>query len=488
MTNQGASTYHIVSHSPAIVWAFPVQIDSRLDAQPFQPELLIVEQLLTERPDCVRLGAKLQRQRGLTGGATPLGANYPREGIHFIRTENVTPNWIDLADVVFISPEDHVTLKRSALEADDVLLTITGALFGQSATVYPECLPANISQHSVRMMFIGSVNPRYVATYLNSKYGQAQIQKHKVGATRSAIDYEGVRALRLPLPSNAVQDYIGAKVRLAERCRLRAKAALGEAKKRLTDLLDLNAFSPSTERHSLIEPAQMSERLAAEFYLPVYLDLDRHLSLLPLQVVHLSALGCSVLRTITPDRTEGGAIPCILTSDIEPQEIRVQQPSLRIDRPTYDQHPGKLRASDVVYTSVGPPVGEAALVLPEYLPMVIGGDVSVLRVDGVLNPGYLCLYMNSVFGQMQNERYARGIRQRRVYPEDISDFRIPVPDRGDQDFIGERVILFQRLNSRAANLVHYAQSDVEALIEGWLDVDGIIAGRIKPPTWDEIGG
>jgi len=73
-----------------------------------------------------------------------------------------------------------------------------------------------------------------------------------------------------------------------------------------------------------------------------------------------------------------------------------------------------------------------------------------------------------------------------VYPEDIASFLVPVPDKADQDYIGKRVISYERLNDRASELAREAKADVEALIEGRLDVEGIVAGRVQPPTWEEI--
>lgn len=134
---------------------------------------------------------------------------------------------------------------------------------------------------------------------------------------------------------------------------------------------------------------------------------------------------------------------------------------------------------DVVYTSVGPPVGEAAVVLPRFLPMAVGGDVSILRPGEELHPGYLSLYLNSVFGQMQNDRYSRGIRQRRVYPEDVGSFLIPAIPAEQQAFIGKRVVRYESLEERAVDLVNEARENVEALIEGQLDVRAITAGRLK---------
>jgi hypothetical protein len=227
--------------------------------------------------------------------------------------------------------------------------------------------------------------------------------------------------------------------------------------------------------------------LTGEFYLQRYFELETHLDSLNVPVKPIRRLLRSdIIRSSTPERSDDAPIRCILTSDIDPYEIRWRSPSLRTSQAIHDRHSGQLSVYDVVYTSVGPPVGEAALVLPQYLPMAVGGDVSIMRHGHDLHPGFLALYLNSVFGQMQNDRYSRGIRQRRVYPEDIGSFLMPVFSSKDQAYIGERVVRHQVLNELAIDLVNEAKADVEMLIEGTLDVNAILGGRLKAPTADDI--
>ncbi len=499
MIGETPSTYHVVSHSPAIVWVLPVQIDSRLDAQPFLPELLGIDQLLAERSDSVAMGIRIQKQRGLTGGATPLGANYPREGVRFIRTENVTPNWIDLSNVVYISSEDHAALRRSALEAGDVLLTITGALFGQSATVYPECLPANISQHSVRMAFVAAVNPRYVATYLNSKYGQAQIQKHKVGATRSALDYESVRALRLPLPPNVVQDYIGAKVRLAERCRLRARELRTEAQRCLDAGvgIDVSAVEQAAEGKRfrilsmkpeavLINTRLVSSRLDSGAYSPVRLALLDALgdARCEFRAIDLVADDVTAERKRST-RAKSGATYFISILHLNNKGV-VDLEQAKAHDPV---SPGILcTKDDVLFSGINPRQNRVAVWLGAETSLC-SAEFAIYRAKSGFSPFYLSFVWRSQYCLNQLEALTRGTSssRRRLQEEDFAELLVPVLPSEDRASIAHNEENAVALDTKASQLVREAKADVEALIEGRLDVDGILTGRVKPPTWDEIG-
>jgi type I restriction enzyme S subunit len=475
--------HRIVSRSPAIVWVYPRVIAYRIDAHPFQPYLVEIDELLAQRPDCVTLGQKLRRRRGMSGGATPRGANYLSEGIRFIRTEDVTPNWIDLSQVAHISIEDHKKLERSALEEDDVLLTITGALFGQSATVYSGCLPANISQHSVRMHFADDVDPRYVSTYLNSKYGQAQIQKHKVGATRSAIDYTGVKGLKLPLPPRPVQEYIGTKVRLAERCRTQAKELQKHIEELLESMLHLDDFVLVDEQIAWAQPQDVVTRwLNSGFYLPRYLKLQQHLESAGLQIVSLSELATCVR---TKQRPRHGSIRYIQIGDIDITSGMITTWSWyeAEDAPNNAQ---RLISDWDVLVSTRRPTRRAVTVVPEEL---AGSYASVflarLRAKPGNSPYYIQQYLRSIVGVLFLEQRCTETTYPVISEGDLETVPIPIVESEVQKEIEASTRSYEKLLSMSANLVREAEADVKALIEGRLDVEGIVAGRVQLPTWED---
>lgn len=63
---------------------------------------------------------------------------------------------------------------------------------------------------------------------------------------------------------------------------------------------------------------------------------------------------------------------------------------------------------------------------------------------------------------------------------------LPNISKTDRKKIGEQLRNHDLLIDRANTLIKEAKSDVEKLIEGKLDTKGIISGRIKGPTWEDI--
>jgi len=151
----------------------------------------------------------------MSGGATPrVTEDYyiDEGGVPFLRVQNITETGINLDDVKFIKSEVHKTmLKRSQLKKDDLVFTITGRI--GSVAVVPENFEGNINQHSVRFHLRDKVNetkilPAYVAAFFNTKVGRDLSLRSTTGGTRPALDYEALKNLILPLPSETKQEKI----------------------------------------------------------------------------------------------------------------------------------------------------------------------------------------------------------------------------------------------------------------------------------------
>lgn len=169
----------------------------RIDSEYFQTKYLHNIRLIKSYPNgSIALGDVI---KSITGGATPLGANYLEKGIPFLRVQNIKPNYIDDSDLVYISKKDDAKLKRSKLKENDVLFSITGS-YGNAAVVNKEFVDCNINQHSVKLTLTGKTfSPYFLAVFLNSRVGRLQSDKYIVGITRPALDYESIKKFEIPL-------------------------------------------------------------------------------------------------------------------------------------------------------------------------------------------------------------------------------------------------------------------------------------------------
>ncbi len=149
--------------------------------------------------ECLCIGDICERLRS---GVTPRGGSdvYQKEGIMLIRSQNVYSYGFKLNDVVFISEEINSKMRGSQLMKFDVLLNITGASIGRS-TYVPENHPiSNVNQHvcSIRIKDTSLDKAVFLSSFLNSAYGQNQIQHNNAGSNREGINYNQIRAILIP--------------------------------------------------------------------------------------------------------------------------------------------------------------------------------------------------------------------------------------------------------------------------------------------------
>ena len=180
----------------------------------------------------------------ITGGATPLGANYEVSGIPFLRVQNIMQNYFNLNDVVYLNKQQDEEIKRSRLKYKDVLLTITGVSYGKSATVNKELINSNINQHSVKITLKeNSINPYFLSTFLNSKYGKLQSDKNIVGVTRPALDYDVIRKFIIPKIDISFQNKIEELHNLSYQKTTQSKTLYSEAEAVLLEEVGLSSLT-----------------------------------------------------------------------------------------------------------------------------------------------------------------------------------------------------------------------------------------------------
>jgi hypothetical protein len=123
-------------------------------------------------------------------------------------------------------------------------------------------LPGNINQDSVRFAVRDDWNPFYVAAFLNTEWGQAQVLRRAIIGTRIGLNYPDVASILIPSMDRSEQDGIGEHARLygdmLHECSVwveRAKAAVEELLDGTLDVPALVEESAETERWLAAHPS-----------------------------------------------------------------------------------------------------------------------------------------------------------------------------------------------------------------------------------------
>jgi type I restriction enzyme S subunit len=160
----------------------------------------------------IRLGEAVER---VTKGTTPTTHGYPYTdgGVFFLRVENLQNGVVDTSKVkTFISPEADRFLKRSSLEAGDVLISIAGTI-GRTAIVREHDVPANTNQ---AVAIIRGAAKRFEPVFLRFALDSPLLHRHITGEARGGamqnISLENVRDVIVPVPPLPEQRRIVAEI------------------------------------------------------------------------------------------------------------------------------------------------------------------------------------------------------------------------------------------------------------------------------------
>ena len=140
--------------------------------------------------------------RVITKGTTPttLGKPFVKSGINFIKAESILDNHsIDKSKFAFIDHDTNTLLKRSAIQAGDIVFTIAGTL-GRFALIDENVLPANTNQ-AVAIIRVDAekVLPEYIYTCLLGEWHIDYYSKRVQQAVQANLSLTTIKSLPVPV-------------------------------------------------------------------------------------------------------------------------------------------------------------------------------------------------------------------------------------------------------------------------------------------------
>ena len=147
----------------------------------------------------------------ITKGTTPsnIGEVFTESGINYIRSEMLTSAKYISGEFLHISEDTHNKLKRSQLQANDILFSMAGVYLGKTAILRPEDVPANTNQ-AVALIRIdeAKANPEYVYYSLNMPQTVNLANKIQSQSAQPNINLRQIGNLEIPLPTFEEQEII----------------------------------------------------------------------------------------------------------------------------------------------------------------------------------------------------------------------------------------------------------------------------------------
>jgi type I restriction enzyme S subunit len=398
-------------------------------------------------------------------------------------------------------PEDfEADHAKSRVHSGDIVLAIAGTI-AKVGRVPPGVLRAAINGSCARIRLQGSV-ATYGLAFLNSRYGRAGLERLGVGSVQKHLNLVDLPSVPFLLPDRRIQDYIGAKVELAERCRavssrswVAATALLGAAlgapltpetfEVKSASNVSGSGYEVSSIRPvvALVSPVRLVGAIAAQFFTPRRAKAILFIEQSGLGAKRLSVLADRFAKRVSAEEVQARGLSYVGLAQVDSSTGFVSTAS-------EDEQPSSssaiFGARDILFSKLRPYLNKVAI-CPEYLEESAGSpELVTYRAKPGVDPYYVFFVLKSPLVLNQVIDITSGSTHPRVDPGLIDDVLVPMAEEAVQKRIGELARTALELMRRATLLVEEAKADVEALIEGTLDVQAILAGTLKASTADDI--
>jgi type I restriction enzyme S subunit len=187
----------------------------------------------------------------IASGNTPKGGskNYVKEGITFLRSQNVWKNKLLLDDVVYIDQKTHESMSKSSLKNKDILMTKTGRIntenssLGRAALYLGEDGKANLNGHVYFIRLVEDVLHEFVVYILTTKEYRDYIRSVCVGGIdKRQLNKNHLEEFPIIYPSKEMQMQFVEKINITRGMMEKMKVGLYESD-RAFNALSQKAFA-----------------------------------------------------------------------------------------------------------------------------------------------------------------------------------------------------------------------------------------------------
>ncbi len=389
------------------------------------------------------------------------------KGIPYFRGQDInTDFFIENATPTFI-PENIYALpymKRSWFQNGDILLSIVGTI--GSLSIVTDKIKKSTGSCKIAILRPKRKSSEYIATFLQSKYGQFQIKRNTRGAVQQGLLLEDMEQIKVYIPSEKLEKSICRDIQASIELNRSSTEMYREAQTLLLSELGLNDWQP---KHRLTfvknySDAEQADRIDADYFQPKYEEI--------VQIIKSYSGGWDTLGNLVTIRkcvevgskeyrTEG--VPFVRVSNLSPFEITEEK---YISEELY----GKIiqyqpEQGEILFSKDATP-GIAYYLSEQPKKMIPSGGILRLRSKtNKIKNEYLMLVLNSILTREQVNRDVGGSLILHWRPELVKATVIPLLPEEKQIQIQQKVIESFSLRRQSNHLVECAKHAVEMAIE-----------------------
>ena len=433
----------------------------RLDAEYYQPEYLELDEILNKL-GFMTLG---QISSIITDGDHGNPEYSEKEGIPYIKSENMTEFTIELVDSKMISNEYSKKVRRACFsEEGDILLTTVGRI--GTSTVNYVSNKIILSRDIARIHLKNDTEflPEFITIFLNSRIGQLLTKRESVGTVQQGLYLNIIKNLKIPKSKKAFQKEIRNLFLESLKEYLQSKSLYFQADNLLLEKLGLKDFGIEDDLSYIVNLSDIksSHRADAEYFQPKY---DKLISKIKKQN---SKLLEKVIENV-PAKFNPSAQPEKVFQYVELANINssigvIDGFSEVLGKEAPSRAKRVLKIGDVIVSSVEGSLEKVALVDKEQENYLASTGFFQLRGKEIL-PEVLLVLTKSLVFQTQLEKQCAGTILTAVPKEAIKNIFVPILPKSTQQKIADLVQKSHQARLRAKELLEEAKRKVEELIE-----------------------
>jgi len=428
----------------------------RLDAEYYQPDYLRYESATASGDPLSVVSERIMHP-------TEIKRVYVEDGIQILLAQNVRPNRLAFPEPAFMAPSARRILYKNQLQIGDVVMTRSGANFGDAACYLgaPKDLFACADCLVIRPKDIA---PGYLATFLNTRIGRGLLNRGAYGAAQPHIAPTYLRELRIPRLGR-LEQVTHALIEESYKQEEESVHLYADTEALLVSALGLDRLdlTPRLFYERNYKDAARAGRLDAEYFQPPKWRVLEALAEMPGRTVGEQFR--SVRSLWQPDNAPQAARVrnYDLTEALSPFLDETLEPTPAAEIGSTKK---RLQAGDLVVSHLRSYLREIALVLPSAgVPMVGSTEFIVLRPEKyAIRAEALLVYLRSPYVQTVLKWCQDGSNHPRFDEKEILRLRMPKVVEDVQDELAALVSKACAARREARRLLDEAKALVEKAV------------------------
>ncbi|MBC1218366.1 restriction endonuclease subunit S (plasmid) [Trichormus variabilis ARAD] len=302
-----------------------------------------------------------------------------------------------------------------------------------------------------------------MSTFLNSKYGRFQSLREAAGNVQLNLYVRNIGNIVVPRFGQLERE-ISDLTKKAYCLRESSKEVYIQAQQSLESELGLDKlhFDKPVSYTAQFSDLEMSHRNDAQHYQPRFTQLLEHLEKFPTKRVREV---CRYNRRgIQPIYSDNGTHAVVNSQHLGEKHINYDGLQKTTERAFNASPEAHIQQDDLLIYTTGAYIGRTNVYLDD-IPAFASNHVNILRLSPQIDHAYMAMVFQSIVGQFQTQKYARGSAQAELYPTDINKFVVPLLQPEKQTEIGNLVRESLVKKRESSQLLDQAKSRVEQLIE-----------------------